>query len=195
VAFWWMNRAGSHWGHCKSDFVWVPEIDARGRPHPSRLTIAQIAPGDFILHYRSLCVQGLNIVTTSAQPFALPPEFPPEFKKPFKTTKGYFVPTVYQGGSSPVAFKDIRVAWRTGHSRSGPFDVEGDIKRRDSNYLFPRDDRFMTDLSSSSSSVLVKDFRSPSEHRRSSLLGMGEASQTPVYFPTDRSRRFPTLQQ
>jgi hypothetical protein len=96
--------------------------------------MAEVLPGDTVIHY-AYRVTALSLVTTAAVPARRPQELPDGLW----VGDGRLVRVAYREASAQVPLGDIPEAWRTAHSRSGPFKRDGGVKQ---GYLFPVDQSF-----------------------------------------------------
>lgn len=133
MAYWWVNQSKTYGQELEAGMLWAPLRNRNGARQSHWETMAEVRPGDRVIHYAS-GVRALSSTTTIATAARRPREIPGVWGM-----DGRRVRTVYQEASQVIRLKDIPREWRTGHSPTGPFDRNGNVKQ---GYLFSVDDSF-----------------------------------------------------
>jgi MoxR-like ATPase len=113
--------------------VWAPQRGQGGRIVGHHQIVAQLKPGDLVLHYAKGFVRAVGLVTEAARTAPRPAELP----EGQWGREGYLATLTYHDAPTPIALEEIPASWRT--EGGGPFTRHGGVKQ---GYMFAISTRF-----------------------------------------------------
>lgn len=132
--FWWVNQGHTYGAERDGGYLWAPLADRGGRTHGHHAAMAELRPGDWVLHYANKAVRAVSTVTAAATEAPQPAGRPGEPAQ----TPGRLVHVEYQPLDKPIELDAIPAAWR--EAEAGPFDRFGSIKQ---GYLYELSENFV----------------------------------------------------
>lgn len=126
---WWVNQSQSYRQEREAGILWAPDRSADGRRLFHWDTMAEVAPGDLILHYAKQGVRALGDATAAAIDAPRPADLPVGMW----ALEGRLVRVHYRDALVPVSRDELPLEWRQREGSRGPFGQSGAVKQ---GYLF-----------------------------------------------------------
>lgn len=140
IRYWWVNQGATYEAELHGEYIWAPMRDRGGRVQPHHASVADVQPGDILLHYAKRAIRAVGVAMGPPEerqrPVALPGRRGDDV--------GRFVPVHYSPAPDPIKLREIPGAVRSIAGSSGPFNQDGAIKQ---GYLYPLDPTFIEQLS------------------------------------------------
>ena len=124
---WWVNQGATYSKHRDLGIVWAPQTGKGGRTFRHHLNVAELEPGDRILHYTNKEIRAVGEVT--GEPTET--ETSPDDGRERWNEKGYRAPVEYRPLEEPVGRDSIPLEWR--QDEGSPFTSGGELRQ---GYLF-----------------------------------------------------------
>lgn len=138
VSWWWVNQGRTYERELEARCLWAPLQGRDGRVVPHHTNMAQLQPGDQILHYSEGALKAVGRVVAPIQqaprPYHVRGELPER--------QGYLAPVTYHPLDPPIPIDEISLESRQALS-DGPFTRTGAVKQ---GYLFPITAEFVADI-------------------------------------------------
>lgn len=120
---WWVNQGSTYRKHRELGIVWAPQEGQGGRTYRHHQNVAELKPGDRILHYSDKAVQAVGIVTGAP----VMTETSPEDGRDRWNEEGYQAPVDYHSLEEPINRDDIPLEWR--RKEGAPFTTAGELRQ------------------------------------------------------------------
>lgn len=135
---WWVNQNKTWAAERAEGILWAPLLNKAGGTFSHWTSMADVAAGDVILHYRG----GSIVATSTARGPAVEARRPASLGDDLWEAEGRLVESEYNDLADPIGLSDIPESWRI--EERGPFNVNGGVNQ---GYLFPLSPRFVARLS------------------------------------------------
>jgi energy-coupling factor transporter ATP-binding protein EcfA2 len=135
---WWVNQGQTYAAERDAGILWAPKISKGGRKLRHWESMAEVRPGDTIIHYADKAIRAVGEAVAAAIDAQRPSEVEGEWER-----DGRLVRCVYVDLPAPIRLADIPEELRTGEPSTGPFDRTGEVKE---GYLYPVSPALHADL-------------------------------------------------
>jgi energy-coupling factor transporter ATP-binding protein EcfA2 len=131
---WWVNQGSTYDRHRELGIVWAPQTGKGGRVFEHHRNVAELSPGDRVLHYADKEVRAVGVV--SGEPATT--ETSPDDGRDRWNEEGYRAEVDYHPLDEPVPRDDIPLEWR--QEKGAPFTSAGELQQ---GYLYPLSEGFV----------------------------------------------------
>ena len=130
VAVWWVNQGTTYRAAREGGFLWAPLRNRAGRTEYHWETMAEVRPGDIVLHYSNNAVRAVSRITEAATIRPAPREIA---NGPWES-EGRYVKAEYTHFDQPIPIETVTQHQETRSIPRGPINASGAVKQ---GYLFP----------------------------------------------------------
>lgn len=134
---WWVNQGATYRAHKELGIVWAPQEGKGGRTFQHHQNVAELRPGDRILHYSDQLIRAVGIVT--GEPVET--ERSPDDGRDRWSEHGYQARVDYHPLEEPVGRDAIPLEWR--QEEGAPFTSAGELRQ---GYLYSLSEDFAKKL-------------------------------------------------
>jgi len=125
---WWVNQGTSYRVQRDDGYLWAPVRTQGGYSVSYHTNVAELTPGDVVVHYANGAIRALGEVTGPAEQRPKPPGLPDRWGD-----EGHYAPVRYHELEQAIRISDVPS--RT--TDAGPFTKDGDVKEGDLFALAP----------------------------------------------------------
>jgi hypothetical protein len=124
--YWWVNQGFTYRAERDGGYVWAPKLTKTGRSMHHHRNVAELRPGDLVLHYANTALRAFGVVTGPPSESPNPSDTNPD------APMGYRVPVRYTELDPQPKLEVIPIEWR--QAEKGPFTQQGAVNQ---GYLYP----------------------------------------------------------